>query len=163
MEKVVLILNGVSQGKTQFIETIKMQGNYWTWNVNFLNVLSLVAHKLGWNGERNKDYYEWLEDEKNSSNHYFDSERVYINTMIDKFVAHDKVTVLIIHNCSDDLAKELIDKYPELTYSVLITDNDVVDDTYHKTLNYKNEEYTDNILSVMKTLTKSFSSENEIE
>ena len=39
--------------------------------------------------------------------------------------------------------------------------NDIIDDSYCKTLNYKDDNYIDNVLFVIDTLTKSFTNEQE--
>lgn len=158
MEKVIIILDGVSAGKTLFIETIKSKG-WWTWNINSNNVLTMLAHKVGWNGVRDKNYYDFMNDLRSISNKYFDFERKNLLSMITKFFESDKVQVLVLHRVDTELSRELIETYTEC-YTILINDNDVVDDTYCKTLNSQSENYVNEVLSVMNTLTKSFKENN---
>lgn len=162
MEKVILIIDGVAEGKTKFISFIK-ENNYWTWNISANNVLGLVSHKLMWDGMRDKNYYEFLELFKSLVNKYFDFERNYIYSMIEKFIDHDRAQVLILHNINQEMNEELTGDatHADKTFTVLITDNDVIDDTYCKTLNYRNETYVEDVLHMMDTLTKSFGKENE--
>jgi hypothetical protein len=156
MEKVILILNGVSEGKTQFVEVAKTNG-YWVWNLNHRNVLSMLAHKLGWNGERTKEYYSFIDEFKELANKYFDSENWYVSMMIDKFQNDEKVNVLVIHNCDEELAKALQEEESNC-FSISIVDNDVenMDCACCKTLNCKSENYVDEILSTLNILTKDF-------
>lgn len=151
MEKVIIVLNGINEGKTKFVETIKEHG-YWVWNLNHRNVLSMLAHKIGWNGERNQEYYTFIEEFRTLSNRYFESEEWYTNSMIDKFEQSDKANVLIIHNCSPSVADGL-QAINENCYSILITDSDSECDEYCKTLNYKDEHYVDNVLDTIRVLT----------
>jgi hypothetical protein len=159
MDKVILILDGISTGKNIFINTIKANG-YWTWNINCYNVPGMCAHKLGYKGERNADYYEFVNIVKDLADKYFDFERSYTFDMINKFMDNDKAKVLIFHNINSDLVYEVKEKYSN-TFSLLIVDNDEIDESYEKTLNYTKGNYTDQILSVMQSLTKSFSKSNE--
>lgn len=153
MEKVIIILNGNGEGKTKFIETIKNNG-YWVWNLNHKNVLSMLAHKIGWDGNRDVNYYAFINEFSELSNRYFDSENWYINMMIDKFKNNDKANVLIIHNCSDNISKSLQENENNC-YNIHITDIDVESDCdYCATLNYKHEHYDDNVLKTLKILTK---------
>lgn len=155
MEKAILILNGNSEGKTLFIETAKENG-YWVWNLNHRNVLSMLAHKLGWNGERTKEYYSFIEEFEQIANKYFDSQSWYIGTMIEKFQHDEKVNVLIIHNCNQDLATILQEENSNC-YTVIITSEDNEENCdYCKVLNCKSENYVDDILSTLNILTKDF-------
>jgi hypothetical protein len=155
MEKVVLILEGISTGKNIFIDTIKSH-NYWVWNASHKNVLGMISHKLGYFGDRDSAYYEFINDLKELADKYFNFERNYTLTMIDKFMNNEKANVLIIHNIDPELAIELKDFYGNV-FDVLIVDNDVIDDSYDKTLNYRDDGYVDNVLHTMEVLTKSFS------
>jgi hypothetical protein len=161
-EKVVILLDGLSPGKTKFIETVKFVGNYWCWNLNHRNVLGVISHKLGYEGDRDSAYYEFINDLEELANKYFNFERNYTLTMIDKFMADEKTTVLIIHNIDPELAIELKDFYGNV-FDILIVDNDVIDDSYDKTLNYRDDNYVDNVLHTMEVLTKSFTSKEQEE
>jgi len=157
--KVVLVLDGYSEGKNIFIDTIKNNG-FWVWNLNGYNVLSVLAHKVGFDGERNKNYYDFITGLKELADKHFDFERQYTLSMIDKFVNNEKAEVLIIHNCDAQLAVELQEFY-ENCFDILLTDKEVEDSSYCKTLNYREDGFVDNVLSVMNTLTKSFKVEKE--
>jgi hypothetical protein len=159
-EKVVILLDGLSPGKTKFIETVKFMGNYWCWNLNAYNVLGMISHKLGYEGDRDQSYYEFINDLKELADKYFNFERNYTLTMIDKFMNNEKANVLIIHNIDPELAIELKDFYSNV-FDILVVDNDVIDDSYDKILNYRDDNYVDNVLHTMEVLTKSFGKEQE--
>ena len=156
MDKVILLLDGQSGGKTAFIQTIK-ENNYWTWNVNAYNVIGVIARKLGSDGERNKDYYDFINQVKDLADQYFDFERKNTLSMIEKFMQHDRAMVLILHNVSQDIGIELKDFYQNC-FDILVTDTDVEGSSYCKTLNYNDPDFVDNVLHVMNVLTKSFES-----
>lgn len=157
--KVVLILDGYSEGKNIFIDTIKTNG-MWTWNFNQYNVLGSVSYSLGFEGERNKDYYDFINELKVIADKYFDFGRKKTLSKIEEFMSNDKAEVLIIHNCDAQLAIEL-QEYYENCFDILLADKDVEDSSYCKTLNYRDDGFVDNVLSVMNTLTRSFKVEKE--
>jgi hypothetical protein len=88
---------------------------------------------------------------------YFDFERKNTLSMIEKFMQHDRAMVLILHNVSQDIGIELKDFYQNC-FDILVTDTDVEDSSYCKTLNYNDPDFVDNVLHVMNVLTKSFES-----
>jgi hypothetical protein len=156
MEKSIVILNGVAEGKTQFVETAKANG-YWVWNLNHRNVLSMLAHKLGWSGDRTKEYYLFIDEFRELANKYFDSENWYVNNMIEKFESNDKVNILIIHNCDEQIAKRLQDEQANC-FTVMISNSETEEGCENscKTLNCKDEKYVENIISTLNILTKDF-------
>lgn len=156
MEKAIVILNGVSEGKTKFVETAK-ENNYWIWNLNHRNVLSMLAHKLGWTGERTKEYYLFIDEFRDLANKYFDSENWYIGNMIEKFHNSEKPNVLIIHNCDAELAKKLQEDYSNC-FSISIIENEKTEEECEscKYLNYKSDTFVDDIVSTLNILTKEF-------
>jgi hypothetical protein len=161
MDKAIIILNGVAEGKNKFVNVAKMN-NYWVWNLNHRNVLSLFAHKLGWNGERTQEYYEFIDEFAELVNKYFDFENWYIDMMINQFLNDEKSNLLIIHNCSEYLECKLQEEYSNC-FSVGIFDGDLTEKTcvQCKTLNYRSDSYVDDILSTLDILTKDFNIQEE--
>ena len=160
MEKAIIILDGCSEGKTKFNEILK-NNNYWIWNVNHLNVLSMVSHKVGWDGVRDKSYYNFIQEFEDLTKKYFDFERNYTIEMIEKFKENSRVNILIIHNCDGKLAVELQDFYTNCFDILISSENKSEEDcTYCKTLNYNSETFDNDVLSVVNILTKSFDKEN---
>jgi hypothetical protein len=151
-KKIVLFLDGVPAGKTQFIETVKNE-KYWVWNLNFRNLLSMIAHKLFWNGNRDEKYYLFIDEMEDLSNKYFNSENIYLNFMIDKFLQNEKPQILIIHNGKTETYKETVQKYGG-TFNVLIRDRDAGTNVeeYNKIFNYKDLNYTNQILEFVTSL-----------
>ena len=162
MKKLVLILDGISIGKTIFTQTL-MKSNYWVWNTNHKNYLSMITHKVGWNGERDQNYYEFMEKFDNLVNQYFDSQKQYVAEMIEKLLVSNKAEeegklknilmlghVEIFHNLNSDV-KEFIEKEYSAK-SILISDTNNSDSNYNFTLNYKNEDYENQILDLIKNI-----------
>jgi hypothetical protein len=148
--KSIIILDGLSIGKTNFIELAK-SNNYWCWNVNKRNVLSFVAHKTGWDGIRTKEYFEFLDEQEALVNKYFNFEVWYWHDMIKKFEEDKRVQLLIIHNCREEVRQELIKEFVNCS-SILIVDESVQDDTYTYSLNCKSPNYNENILDLLSKL-----------
>jgi hypothetical protein len=154
LEKVIIILTGVNEGKNKFIDTIKENG-WWTWNVNSSNRLSSLSYELGWNGEHNKNYFDFIQKFKQLANTYFDFENKYIDNLINKFMGNEKANALIVHNIDPEKSKSLQDAYQNC-YSIHITDGEMQNAEYCKMLNFKDENYVNNVLEVMDVLTKDF-------
>jgi hypothetical protein len=144
LDKIILVLDGVSSGKTLFIDTIKQDG-FWVWNVNPFNVLSMLSHKMGWDGQRTKEYYEYVNKLKDLVDQYLGFEKWNTEMMVAKFFRDDKAEVFIAHNFKDETKQFLKEKY-ENYHSILVTDSDLKDDTYDVTYNYKADDYTDKLL-----------------
>jgi hypothetical protein len=163
MNKAIIILNGVSEGKTKFVETAKANG-YWVWNLNHLNVLSMITYELGWNGIRTKEYFSFIDDLKILADKYFDFENWYISFMIDKFQNSDKAKLLIIHNCTRDLAYKLQEESYNC-FTIDIVNDDIVEENcdYCKILNCKSDDYVDNVLLTLNILTKDFQRSEKME
>jgi len=153
MEKVIIILNGVSEGKTKFVNIIKGDG-YWTWNINHLNLLGSLARDVGWNGDREDgSYFKFLKEFENIANKYYDFKRRYAYNMIEKFNKSNKATVLIIHSMDSQLGREIQERNINC-YNIYIAKNDEEKQDCHKTLNCEGENYTGEVLGTMDTLTK---------
>lgn len=152
MEKVILVLDGVNEGKTKFIEIIK-RNKYWCWNVNPKNFLSMIAYKLGFNGERDKRFFDFISEFEEVANRYWNFEINYIQGLIQKFFDKDDPMVLIVHNCKPAISKLLQDKY-ENCFNILISDNDDENNNYCKVMNYLKEDFESHVITTMRILTK---------
>ena len=152
MEKTIIILDGVSYGKTDFGHIAKREGNYWTWNINHRNVLTVIAHKLFWDGNRNAKYYDFIEEVREIATRYWNFEEKYVASMIEKFERDDKTILLVIHSCSEDI-KDKIQSTERNCYSIKISNTDDVDVTYCKTLNCKSETFKEDVLNTLAILT----------
>jgi len=111
----------------------------------------MVSHKVGWDGIRSKEYYDFLSKFETLANEYFDFENWYIHDMIKKFDQNEKVQVLIVHNCKEEARKALVNEFSNCS-SVLIVDESIWDDTYDYTLNCKSENYNESILNLLNKL-----------
>jgi hypothetical protein len=151
MEQAILVLDGIAEGKTKFISTAKEIG-FWVWNINHRNVLSMLTRSLGWEGIKNKQYYDFLDDFNTIANKHFDFENSYISEMVDKFIVSDKANLLVIHNCDKNIAKYLQEKYDNC-YNIIIGDSSEENCEYCKTLDYKDINYRDNIINTLNIIT----------
>jgi hypothetical protein len=159
MNKLLLVLDGKAEGKNIFLDTIKTAG-WWTWNINFLDFLSSIARRLFWDGEKSMEHHNFISELRKLSNGFFDSENLYLDSTINRFENNQNVQILIVHNTSQEIAKELQEKYINC-FSVFITDVDKENESYTQTLNYRNPDYTTRILDMINIMTKDFSSTKE--
>lgn len=155
MEKAIVILNGKNEGKTVFVEHAKSNG-YWVWNINYRNVLTMLAHKVGWDGKRDKSYYDFIDGLAALSNKNFDSENKYVFDMIEKFLSSDKANLLVVHGCSIDIVKAILEKNTNAYTINIATSDEKVDanNRYCKALNCNSESYKDDILNTLNIITK---------
>ena len=161
MQKCIILLNGKNEGKTFLIETLK-ENDYWVWNVNYKNVLSMVAHKVGYDGTKSKEFYDFIEEFKVLANRYFSSESWYIDMMIDKFYESQKAQILIVHGASPEISADLQNKYNAFTINITTSDENIENNVkYCKCLNCNHENYKQEILDCIQIMTKDFQKENE--
>lgn len=157
MNKTIIILDGYSEGKNRFQEIIKDVGHYWCWNINSTNFLSMLAHRMVKDLEHDRNYYEFLSEFKELTNRYFDFERVYTLEKIERFLSEDnsRAQVLLIHSCTPKLALELQDTYEEI-FDIFVGNKEQCPEEgeYCKYLNYTSDKFQENVLSVMRILTK---------
>ena len=151
MKKVVIILDGKSEGKNVFDETIKVSG-YWRWNVNPLNVLTYLSHKLKWDKQKNRKFRDAITEFLEFANRSFNFEELYVAEMIEKLEEADKATVVVLHCVSEDIKKKLATK--DNCYSIFISDTDEKQENYHVTLNCNSETFVDDIKKTMQIMTK---------
>ena len=156
MRKAIIILTGISEGKTRFINTIKDNG-YWTWNVSHMNFLSSQTHKLFWDGTRDEKYYEFIKKFESLVDEYFDLPWMYVEKYIKKLRESEKARVVIVHGIDGDISRALLGKYNNC-YDVHILNHDGESDHY-RSFNYESETYDEDVLEFMKELTE----EKEIE
>jgi hypothetical protein len=122
MAKVILILDGVKEGKVLFDEIIR-NNNYY--------VLHIDA-TFYYTSEFDEITEEWF---------------------VRDFTNNPNVNVLIIYNCKPSVSLFLQNKY-ENCFNILISDNDKENNNYCKVLNYLNDEFYENVLKVLRILTK---------
>jgi hypothetical protein len=158
MNKCIIILDGVSAGKTKFTEIAKSQSDghpqgRWLWSINSKNVLSVSSRSMGWGGLKDDKYYEYLNKLASLVDEYWDFKKNYYLQMIAKFKIHEKAEILVIHDVGDtkDFLKEL--ESEEQIYFINITNKEnVSSDLYDKTLNFSSETFNSDVLLVLKAL-----------
>ena len=153
MDKTIVVLDGFAEGKTKFTN-IARQSGFWTWNINYRNILAKITQDyLGWDGDRNKTFYSFIDEFSSLADKYLDFENWYVSSMIEKFILNEKVNILFIHNCSKELS-ESIQKLYENCYNIVITNKDVEDDcNYCKTLNCTLDDYRDEVIKTLNIIT----------
>lgn len=151
-KKIIVILDGMSKGKTQFLNFAKDSG-IWVWSISSTNVLTAISHKLYWDSNRNRKFYDFLTEFSELSNRYFNFEENYIKTMLEKFERNNRVDMLVIHNCSKPLRDKLYNVYKDNCRGIKIVDEDTTDINYHYILNYNNN-YDDEIKKLLEELLK---------
>lgn len=147
-QKVMVVLDGKKEGKAQFDKIVKDAG-YWIWNVNPLNVLVMVSHKLGWNKEKDKAFYDYLEEFRELVNRRNNFEEKYVASMIDKLEESTSTHAIIFHSLSSAVKEKL--KTKEFCYRFLINDGEERSD-YDKTF-AMDKNFEQNILEAMKEIT----------
>jgi hypothetical protein len=156
MGKLIVVLDGVSLGKTKFIETAK-ENNFWVWNLNDRNVLSMLSYKIGWNGNRDKPYYEFIELFEQLADKYFDFENWYFRSMIDKFTKDNKANLLVLHNCKLNIAIQLKEEFSNcfaIKVNDQVQDPALEDETYFAIFDNRDEKYAEKVLGVLKELSE---------
>jgi len=151
MRKAIIILTGISEGKTKFVNTIRENG-YWTWNINHMNFLSSLTHKLFWDGVRNDKYYEFIKKFESIANEYYNYNLLYAERLIEKLFKSDKTTIVVIHSSNAEMRKTLLEKY-ENCYDIHIVNNNGGDYECYKSLNCENESYVEDLLKIVEELT----------
>jgi hypothetical protein len=162
MDKLIIILDGVSGGKTKFIETAKTN-NFWVWNLNDRNVLSMLSYKVGWDGNRTKQYYEFIEKLESLVDEYFNFEDWYLHNMISKFTKDDKANLLIIHNCKKDMTLKLKEEFSNcFIIKVLdkIEEPSVEDEQYFAIFDSRDELYPAKVLQILGELSSEKEEQN---
>jgi hypothetical protein len=161
MDKTIIILSGVNEGKDKFNEVVRLN-NYWCWNVNKFNPAGKSAAIMGCDVEnRDEQYYKDLKEFIDLSNRLWNFQPVYYSRMIRKFYDHDKATVLLIHSLNDlDFIEEL--KEDEGVNTIHIVDREPSDEmmaSYDYVLNYQSDNFVEKVTNMLKVFTNN--KENE--
>lgn len=151
MEKAILVLDGISEGKTAFIDIAKEAG-YWIWNINHRNVLSMLAGKVGWDGNRNNKFYDFIKDFDSLANEYFDYEEWYTLEMINKFLSDERTNILIIHNCNCETSGKIQEEF-ENCYTICVDKEEKENQDYCKRLVFSSENFKDSVLDSLNIIT----------
>jgi len=157
MEKTVIILDGVSIGKTKFCDTAKAN-EYWIWNINHRNVLSMLAHKIGWDGNRNRKFHDFISEFVEMANRFWNFEEYYCGNMLEKFERNERATLLVVHSCSKPLRLKMQEKVNNC-FGIMIAEEGEKESTYDITLNCNAENFEEEILETLDVLSKNERSE----
>ena len=162
MEKAIIALSGVNDGKTLFSLITKNEEHkfytddgYWIWEINPNNVLGVAARTLGCPGIRDNIFYEFIGKLKVLANDYWDFENNYIAEMVSKFNSNDKTDLLIIHGLNTEIVNGLKEDYGAFT--VMITSSRSTKDfskEYDKVLVWDTDDFVNDVTELLKILTK---------
>jgi hypothetical protein len=150
MQKAIIILDGISDGKTKFQEIAK-QNNIWTWQINASNVLSVASRSMGWSGVKDDRYYEFLNKLMALVNEYWDFKIEYFNTMIQKFKIHDKAQLLIIHGAGEAESALKENEEQEFYFVNIVRDEKSASEAYDMTLIF-NDTFEDQAIKLLDVL-----------
>lgn len=95
-EKRIIIIDGDKDGKNVFIKEAK-EDNYWTWNINHRNNLGRAASLMGWRGERDTEYYDFVDKLEAMAEEHYGFKSLYTLEKIEAFIMSDKTDLLLIH------------------------------------------------------------------
>lgn len=122
MNKAIIILTGIPEGKNKWDDIVKKTS--WVWGVNPKNALARIAkNNLFWDGERTEQYSKFLSEFLSLVNLNFQFEEVYTRKTIEKFLKDEdeyKIDVdqtkfnnflLVIHGTSKTLSTKLKDEF----------------------------------------------------
>jgi hypothetical protein len=155
MNKLILMVSGSREGKNIFQKTLKENLNYWVWNVNPGNEANYIIGLLGWDGlEKDNKYQEFYDQLFDMAEKTFGFRKVYIDKMIDRFLAHDRAQILIIHQ-AEDMLEDLKDDDGILSLYVAKTKGELENNLnkYDKVL-LLDEDFEENLKQTIVILTK---------
>jgi len=151
--KPVIFLYGYNRGKSDFDAVVKTK--FWNWNVNVFNLLSITAKELGWDGEKDDQYFQFIDDLFTLAEKNFDVEYSYYKRMIEKLLAHDKANLMIIHSATVEKLDYFKAEFGG--YSVYVARNkqdfDANVNLYDRVI-LKDDEFENNVLEFLDTLSK---------
>lgn len=163
MNKATILLSGLPEGKSKFIENAKKIS--WCWNVNPLDFLSTKSNGFYWDGERNEEHYKFLREFLGIVNKYYMFELKYLKEKIEKFLSDeneqklsgDKIFtnfILIAHGVSKELVSILKDEYG--VYQIHISRRDLNSniELYDLVLYEDDENFEEEVIRVVTTLAK---------
>jgi len=161
MKKAIIILDGISAGKNIFTETTKTK--YWLWSTNHRNRLSFCARKLHWDQQKDKRYYDFVDDLEKLANSYFNYQEEHVFFMLKRFrncyipegSPKRDPEIMIIHNLREDLIEILKEEYQN-TFYIYVGNEDAPQGEieFDYELNMINIDYEKNILNLLETITK---------
>lgn len=124
MKKIIFINGSGGSGKDTFINFVdKYKTNKCLiFNVSTIDLIKVVAKKLGWDGQKNQKSRKFLSDLKDLWVNYNDGSFKYINNYIDSFevVENEKNIIIFVHVREPTEIKRFKRKYKNCS-TLLIT------------------------------------------
>ena len=155
MNKVIITAGGCREAKNAFQKTLKEKLNYWVWNINPSNECQHVVGLLGWDGqEKDNKYQSFYKQIFDLAEETFEFKKVYIARMIERFLSHDRVQVLIIHQ-ADNMIEYLKSEFGTISLYIAKNQGEFNNNInkYDKTI-LLDENFEDCVKHTIEILTK---------
>jgi len=163
MKKAIILLSGIPEAKTKFINEVYKSN--WVWNINFRDFLGAKAKGFYWDGERDENYYNFTLEFLKLVNNHFQAEGKYLAEKIDKFLADDVETkehegkifnnhILIAHGVSKELIPVLEAEYGVFKIHVSRKDLNTNIEIHDLVLYEDDDNFETEVNRVIQTLAK---------
>jgi len=160
--KAVVCVSGISDGTTLLNVTTMNKDHkffpkngWWLWCINPANVLNLCARTLGAPADRNDAYFEFTSKLRSLANEYFDFDNAYVDEMVQRFSADDRVDLLYIYGIGEEKTKFLQEDVGSFSLMVSSTkSNKDFSSQYDKVLKWDDPDFTDNVVEFLNILTE---------
>jgi hypothetical protein len=164
--KAVIFIAGNNEGKNKFEEVVKSElrdnskpstednKRFWVWNVNPSNMISKDTESWGWDGVRDEKHQEFVKKIVELADNYYGFKFFYVNGMVEKFKAHNKANVLIIHSTDKKLQEKIMEESEAFSLYVgrdSVECNNFVD-KFDKVIGLDSENFKEEVLMFLKTL-----------
>ena len=166
MNKAVIFISGNNEGKNKFEEIIKSElkdnskpstednKRFWIWNVNQNNFISKDTESWGWDGVRDERHQEFVKKIVEMADNYYGFKFFYVGGMVEKFKAHNRANVLIIHSTDKKLQERIMEESEAFSLYVgrdSVECNNFVD-KFDKVIGLDSENFKEEVLGFLKTL-----------
>ena len=114
MIKKIIALNGYTEGKNEFVKCAITRTDLFTRHRNPYDKLSKVADELGWDRNKNMNYWQFLEKQMKLANEYFDFLDRFLDGNIHSFLGHHHHNLLILHGLEKETVENLKKSYDDI-------------------------------------------------
>ena len=109
MDKCIVTISGTTMAKTLFQEIAEDKLGYNIRGADCGLELQQIIEKLGWDGTKDSQYYQFYNELFQKANCLFDFKKKYITNSINDFWSDKKSQILVMRG-SDELEKDLEDE-----------------------------------------------------
>lgn len=114
MLKKIIALNGYTEGKNEFVKCVIARTDLFTRHRNPYDKLSKIADELGWDRNKNMNYWKFLEKQMYLANEHFDFLDRFLDGNIRSFLSHHHHNLLIFHGLEKDRVENLKQSYDNI-------------------------------------------------